>query len=157
MQCLFCQKETNNPKYCNRQCSNAHLRRGNAKSLKKIFCESCNTEIPRFSWRDRRKRFCEACNIHNKDWTKITYREVVGKRLYQKHSRIRELARQIFRKSNIKKCCSICGYDKHYEIHHIKSIGEFDLDTPISIINDLSNLVALCPNHHWEADNSNFH
>ena len=49
--------------------------------------------------------------------------------------------------------CECCGYDKHFEAAHIKPIGSFPLDTPISDINSLENLVSLCPNCHWEFDN----
>jgi predicted restriction endonuclease len=74
-------------------------------------------------------------------------------RAYQINSRIRELARNIYRQSDKPKQCLICGYYLHYEVCHIKSISDFSPDTPISIVNDLSNLIALCPNHHWELDN----
>jgi len=29
----------------------------------------------------------------------------------------------------------------------------FDENTPISVVNDIENLVALCKNHHYEFDN----
>lgn len=35
---------------------------------------------------------------------------------------------------------------------HIKAVSEFSDDTLISEINDINNLVGLCPNHHWEYD-----
>ena len=47
----------------------------------------------------------------------------------------------------------VCGYYKHIEICHIKPIRDFPLDTPILEVNDLSNLIGLCPTHHWEFDN----
>jgi predicted restriction endonuclease len=50
------------------------------------------------------------------------------------------------------KACQFCGYDKHVEVCHIKSISSFDLSTTIREINDLSNLIYLCPNCHWELD-----
>ena len=59
----------------------------------------------------------------------------------------------IFKKSNRPQKCVICGYDKHIEIAHIKSVSEFSDDALVSEINDINNLVALCPNHHWEFDN----
>ena len=37
---------------------------------------------------------------------------------------------------------------------HIKAVSDYDNDTLISEINDINNLVALCPNHHWEYDNN---
>lgn len=51
------------------------------------------------------------------------------------------------------KKCSKCGYDKHFQICHIKSISSFPDDTMLSEINNISNVVALCPNCHWEFDN----
>lgn len=49
--------------------------------------------------------------------------------------------------------CAICGYDKHVEIAHIKSVSSFNDDATIREINSIDNLIALCPNHHWEYDN----
>ena len=65
---------------------------------------------------------------------------------------IRKLADMIFKKSNRSQKCVICGYDKHIEIAHIKAVSEFSDDALVSEINDINNLVALCPNHHWEFD-----
>lgn len=47
----------------------------------------------------------------------------------------------------------MCGYDKFVEIAHIKAVSEFDESALISDINSIDNLIALCPNHHWEYDN----
>ena len=47
----------------------------------------------------------------------------------------------------------ICGYSKHYEVAHIKAVADFDDNDLISEINSENNLIALCPNHHWEYDN----
>jgi len=50
--------------------------------------------------------------------------------------------------------CAICGYTNHYEICHIKSVSSFPPDALIvKEINNINNLIALCPNHHWEFDN----
>lgn len=66
---------------------------------------------------------------------------------------IRKNAQAVFDKSNIPRCCAVCGYDKHIEIAHIKAVADFDDTTLVSEINDIDNLIALCPNHHWEYDN----
>ena len=50
--------------------------------------------------------------------------------------------------------CHKCGYNKHIEIAHINPIRDFDLDTPISKVNDVNNLLPLCPNCHWEFDHT---
>lgn len=68
-------------------------------------------------------------------------------------STIRKNAQQVFAKFNPHPKCSICGYDKHIEVAHIKAVSEFDDNTPIKVINSIDNLIALCPNHHWEYDN----
>ena len=68
--------------------------------------------------------------------------------LIQKHARF------IYKKSNKNKSCLKCGYTNHYEVCHIKSVSSFSNDTNvIKKINDVDNLMALCPNHHWEYDN----
>ena len=55
-------------------------------------------------------------------------------------------------RSSVPKYCKNCGYDKHVEVCHIKSISEFDKTSLISEINSLDNLIYLCPNCHWEYD-----
>lgn len=73
---------------------------------------------------------------------------------YQSYrSGIRKLAEQIYKDSGQVLSCKICGYNKHVEIAHIKAVSDFDDSTTIAEINDINNLVALCPNHHWEYDN----
>lgn len=118
---------------------------------KTYYCSSCNKELgvgPKF----RRRKFCEKCNPNLQDWSEETLASVREKRNYQLNSRIRDLARIVFNKSEIEKKCVNCGYDKHIEVCHIKAISDFDLETPISEINNINNLIALCPNCHWELD-----
>lgn len=72
---------------------------------------------------------------------------------YQSYrSSIRKNAYEMFFNNCSDKKCAICGYDKHVEIAHIKPVSEFDDNTLISEINSIDNLIALCPNHHWEFD-----
>lgn len=66
---------------------------------------------------------------------------------------IARMAREIFNKSDKPKQCIVCGYKNHYEVAHIKAVSDFDNNTLISEINSINNLIALCPNHHWEYDN----
>lgn len=69
---------------------------------------------------------------------------------------IQKSARKIYENSEKPKQCVVCGYDKHYEVAHIKAVSDFQDEALISEINDEGNLIALCPNHHWEYDNNNF-
>lgn len=69
-----------------------------------------------------------------------------------KNSGIRDHSRKVYRKSGEPKCCYVCGYSIYIEICHIKSIASFPMETLIQDVNDIKNLVALCPNHHKELD-----
>lgn len=67
-----------------------------------------------------------------------------------KYTRIRWHAKKIT--STREQKCNHCGYDKHVETCHIKSIGDFPKTTKMSVVNDPSNLILLCPNCHWKMD-----
>lgn len=65
---------------------------------------------------------------------------------------MRDNARRVYKRSDRPKRCVVCGYDKHYDVAHIRGISDWPLTALISEVNCLSNLVALCKNHHWEFD-----
>ena len=90
-----------------------------------------------------------------KEISSLTKGELFENRINYQSARsdIRRHAQKIFENSDKEKYCKICGYDKHYEVAHIKAVSEFNDDVLILEINDIDNLVALCPNHHWEYDN----
>lgn len=50
--------------------------------------------------------------------------------------------------------CQMCGYKHHIELAHIKPISSFSEQDKLGVINDPSNILVLCPNHHWELDNN---
>ena len=142
--CLNCSNETSNPKFCSRSCAASFNNRHSPKKKKKEnFCDSCSTTLP------TRNKYCKECR-KPKD---ITLKEAI----YQKHHKssayalVRARARAAAKKADWCSCKN-CGYDKHVEIAHIKAISEFPDETLISEVNDLSNLVPLCPNCHWEYD-----
>ena len=146
IKCLKCGTLTTNEKFCSKSCANSYNNVLFPKRQKaQRFCKKCNTKIT------DRHTVCIECNSSIQDWSKINYGEIKALRSYQKHSRIRNLARNNYLRSAKPKEC-ICGYNKHVEICHIKPINSFTDDTPVSTINSLNNLVALCPNCHWELD-----
>jgi hypothetical protein len=117
-------------------------------------CKECNKPIP------SALSFCKECSNFVRSPIKgrfyyddKTLEEATreGKKA-SRYCTIREYARKTLSKSGIEKCCQNCGYDKHVEVCHIKSISSFDLTTIIREINDLTNLIYLCPNCHWELD-----
>ncbi len=156
--CKFCSKETNNPKYCSRSCA--------AKQSNKEFprrkiitkCKKCDNLIR--TWRDK---YCELHfeeMLHEKQlrckeiklidyWNK---KSINGKHQSWKNSHIREFNRR-WNKDLKKKPCENCGYTKHVELAHIKSINQFDENATLGEINHPNNVIQLCPNCHWELDN----
>lgn len=72
---------------------------------------------------------------------------------YKFRAEIRKHAQWIYQKNGGSKTCKVCGYNKHIQVCHIKSVSSFNDDDLILTINSINNLVGLCPNHHWEYDN----
>lgn len=110
-------------------------------------CYKCNTPI------SKSRKFCKICKIER--FSKMTLKDME----YQngensnRYGSIRARARYLALKNNMNKC-AVCGYDKHVEIAHIKPISEFEKTDLIESINNIDNLIALCPNCHWEFDNN---
>lgn len=150
--CECCGMSTENPRFCSRRCS-AVVTNSESPRRKKIprLCETCGVDISNLG--SGRHRFCDEHNPQKVDWSQVTIAQMQTKRRYQKHSRLRELARRAWRDSGRSNECRECGYDKHVEICHIKPLSEFGEDTTVAEVNALENLVPLCPNHHWELDN----
>lgn len=48
--------------------------------------------------------------------------------------------------------CMICGYDKHYEVCHVKDLKDFTREETFFEVNNKTNLIHLCSNCHWEFD-----
>ncbi len=143
--CLNCNIETSNPKFCSRSCSAKYTNK--IPKRKRSLASTCSCG----SWKNSSHAQCRTCfQSRNKsatitDW--IYRNSSVPQSLY---GRIRLNARRVTRK--LPKVCSICGYNKHVQVAHIKPISKFTGTTLISEVNDLRNLSFLCPNHHWEFD-----
>lgn len=151
--CECCGKETINKKYCSIVCGNKVNNKllNSKRPQKPKFCKYCKIQISK-QW--CHKNTCDNCNPNIKDWSKITLLDIYSKLpKSQANARIRELARNNYKKHYDSSECSNCGYSHHTEICHIKAIKEFDKSIPVTIVNDISNLIALCPNCHWELDN----
>jgi hypothetical protein len=72
---------------------------------------------------------------------------------YKFRAVIRRHAHFIYNSNGGELKCKVCGYDKHVEVCHIKSVSSFGDSDFITEINSFNNLIGLCPNHHWEYDN----
>lgn len=97
--------------------------------------------------------FLEDLNVRNK-FNNLTKKEAFDlcKNWQSARSIIAKSARKNYQTSDKPKCCIICGYG-NYEVAHIKAVNEFEDDALIKDINFIENLIALCPNHHYEYDN----
>lgn len=152
--CTFCNKRFKDKKinnhqeryFCNNECFIAYKK----ENKKPKYCKHCNVQL-----KSNTIKCCDNCNPNKKDWSKIfliDYKKHYGSNLTTYHSRLRSLARSIYKKSNKPKYCVNCKYNLHYEVCHIKDVRNFDGNATIAEINDLDNLVALCRNCHWEFD-----
>lgn len=112
-------------------------------------CLDCNDKI------SIRNKYCKDCREKRRFPIDITLREAAAR--YSKHhacaafALVRYRARAVAMSLGWKECAK-CGYSKHIEVCHIKPIASYDLDTKINTVNEISNLIALCPNCHWEFD-----
>lgn len=116
----------------------------------KVFCKKCGKDINRQQLQDTRK-LCETCRFNKTNEIPFLTLNELKTSSKNFHSRIRDLARNVYKNSGLPlKCC--CGYDKYIEIAHIKAIKDFSRESLLKEINNINNLVALCRNCHWEYD-----
>lgn len=157
--CYVCQKLVTRPPsqfaksasgraYCSRTCSAISNNRSMPKRVKSTRCVECQEPI---RWGYRR---CRACHEKLRLLEQKTLGEATrGRTDASRYTGVRSHARKVFAESGRPKMCAVCGYSNHIEICHLREISTFPPETPIIVVNDLSNLAALCPNHHWELDN----
>ncbi len=110
---------------------------GNNKDINAILCHKCRVKI------QLQNSLYQTLTLGDKTYTKHKY---------AKYSYVRFYARKIGVELGFK-CCRNCGYDKHFEVCHIKPVSEFTSDTLLTTINSPENLLPLCPNCHYEFDN----
>lgn len=160
VKCRYCQKEfykksweiKNSPNhYCSRTCFVSYSNKVKPKRKKTQNVCPCGVLVEQYVGR---RKYCDLCLSTRKqipNSPNITLRDALTNDV-QRFAKVRGYARTVFFREKPKKC-QICGYDNHVEVAHIRGLSSFDLDTPLSIVNHIDNLVGLCPNHHWEFDN----
>lgn len=157
--CLFCNKiieikdnqrisDVIIKKFCNKSCAASFNNKGISRNKKEEKLCKCGNKKSKGSIN------CKKCSdkIKSKigDRT-LSYFIKDKKYLSSKCQEIRTNAKKVIEKSNIEKVCCYCNnheFDSILEVHHIKGILKFDQESLISEINDINNLVWLCPNHH---------
>lgn len=148
IKCLHCEKETKNPKFCSSNCSATYnnIKRSKHPSNN---CVKCGEKIKHTS----------ICCIKCYPLYKI---EKFGEKIIKqfrdipssknRYQDVRNHAHRVADYYDIKKECPYCDYRNHVQLCHIKDIGDFPNDSTLNEINDPTNLIYLCPNHHWDLD-----
>jgi hypothetical protein len=130
--------------------------KGRRGYYKKDYCEDCNLFIRKQSGKKSQEKRIKENNYQ--DWSTInqmTKQEVLeksGGHSWTMKATITRYARGAYREADLPRTCKACGYDKHINVCHKKDIKDFPMTALIGEINDLNNLIGLCPNHHWEFD-----
>lgn len=148
-----CGTETRNPKYCSRSCAATYNNRTYPKGgppPKLRYCKRCGILLDRSEY-SKTNRCCHDCR---RPFGELTLTEVRLDNAHSRHTRITANAKNTYSKSDRPKHCVKCGYDKHYEVCHIKAIKDFPDTAKMKEVNHLDNLIALCPNCHWEFDHT---
>jgi len=172
--CLYCKEVIPIPigigvatirrkKFCNTShaglYNNAHFK---DTRITTSLCEKCgaliNLKIQKNGYYIKRK-YCNTClkDINFKNPSLIlTYTKEEHfhrhKNWQSSRSVIQRHARKVYSQSGLPYKCRVCGYNKHVEISHLTPVKDFQADVKLDVINAISNLAPLCPNHHWEYD-----
>ncbi len=142
--CTSCGNDTPNPKFCSRSCAASYINVVSPRKVRTKVCKKC----PAFIRQER--TYCENCTGIREMKTRTLEQSISSWGGRSRYNNVRHNAHVIMK--NEPRVCSVCGYDKHVQLCHIKAIHSYPLDTLLSVINSRENLVFLCPNHHWELD-----
>lgn len=158
VQCIGCNKKTNNPKFCSRSCAaktnnrlypkREKLQRQIIQKEHKCIRHDCQNIVK------LRIKTCAKCLGKDRimAYGNRLLNEFTSNHARHKYQKVRNHAHNMAEIFELKKICKVCNYKIYVELCHKKAIGTFSKDTPIKIVNSFENLVFLCPNHHKELD-----
>lgn len=155
MNCINCQIETSNPKFCGKSCAASHNNRHYPKRKPESSCARCrvpNTKTRTYCMKCWKDVQAERSIVLWENSTLGEMRGVGNANAGGRYPYIRQLSRRKYLLSNRPKECLVCGYSKHFDVAHVREVKSFPETAFVSEINDLDNLVALCKTHHWELD-----
>jgi len=135
--------------YCSASCAAQCNNKLYPKRIKenKTTCKVCNKFIRNDS------TYCKSCYENGHFLLDKKLKDAIkGRKDNNRYTSIRQNGVLVYKHSGKPRICACCGYSLHIEICHIKDIASFSQETLIKEINHISNLVALCRNHHWELD-----
>jgi len=147
IKCPVCGKDTKNSKYCSSSCA-AKINNSLFPKHPKKKCLRCHNNTT------SKTNYCRDCQKLNRieNYGEKTIKEFTSTYARHKYQNIRNHAHKVAEYYKLPKKCQYCDYRNHAQLCHIKDIGEFDKDTKLSIVNNIKNLIYLCPNHHWDLD-----
>jgi predicted restriction endonuclease len=145
--CLYCNSFTKNKKFCSRSCAASHNNKSHVKRKPEGRCKNCSGIIK------SSRTYCKLCFAEKHKIQDMTLKEAIYDRGHRAsaYALVRTRARSTDKFKNTQSC-QFCGYSKHIEACHVKSISSFPPTTLLSEINHESNIIALCRNCHWEYD-----
>ena len=130
--------------FCSRSCSAKWNNRVSQKRYKTKKCIYCDTLI------NKDRKYCSN-HSPNRD---MSIEEMLNDHTYKSNAYTSIRSRARYSCKNRIQECNNCGWDKHVQCCHIKPIKSFTRDTLVSVVNEPSNLILLCPNCHWLLDNN---
>ncbi len=137
-------------RFCTARCVSHHT----GKTRRKL-CKDCKT-----NFKSTRSGYCEECSRRKQFTSKRLYsmENTLGelRSLYsisQYHAKIRGMSRSEYKLHLLPLECYHCGYTLHVDVCHVKAVKDFAPSSTLREVNSVSNLIALCRNHHWEFDN----
>lgn len=144
-----CAAKYNNRAHPKREPVNGKHTLFTTKEPRKVRCE-CGNE---FLVKGKSKRLCPECRNLDKVGSLLKGEIFQRRKNWQSaRSAIQKHARMTYIRSGNPLSCKVCGYSKHIEVAHIVPVSSFGDEAKVCEINHPDNLMALCPNHHWEHD-----
>lgn len=146
-------------RFCDHTCAARHVNRNRTRNPRRAEskgrrCSKCEVlfTVTRKGDKMPGDKLCSGCKP--KDIASYSKEELFNTRPNWQAARsaIQKHARTSYQNSGLAQKCLECGYSAHVEVCHIKPVSSFKEDALVSEINNVSNLVALCRNHHWEFD-----
>lgn len=143
---FFTESSNRNKKYCSISCANKDNKTKHGQFALVKICPNCNKTHSRVN-----SFYCDIkCRLEAFAKSK-TIEDMIRRKSSNRYDSIRSCARNYSKYIHPAKCMH-CGYDKHYEVCHIKPIHTFKISQMLSEVNHQDNLIHLCPNCHWELD-----
>lgn len=132
--------DTLRKQFCTQRCAATYNNKHTVLTLTGT-CKLCQQVYTKTG---RNNTMCASCRNRSRYTIKVKLKRDVSKDAINSHAR--------YLMKTEPKLCRVCGYDFYVEVCHIQPVASFPPETPLTEINEKTNLVYLCPNHHKELD-----